>query len=71
MITRIGTILPGKKLDPWLPGMERYLPDDADVIIVGSVAQSYGVQTLDEWHAGQKHCWWVHKDNIRVKESLQ
>ena len=68
MTTRIGTILPGKKLDPWSDGMERHLPDGSDVVIVKEFPGSYGVLTLKEWHEGPaRGTWYVHKDNIQVK----
>lgn len=68
MTMQIGEILPGKKLDPWSPGMEEYLPDGSDVIITREASSSsWAVLTLNEWHSGETHCWYVHKDNIRLK----
>jgi hypothetical protein len=69
LTTRIGEILPGKKLDPWYPGMEPYLPDGADVIITHDnlMSQAYEVQTLDDWHSKSQAVWYVHRDNVKVK----
>jgi hypothetical protein len=67
MTTRLGTILPGQKLDPWCDGMEAYLPDNSDVIILRECGYSLKVVSVRDWHENPDDSWYVNKNNVQEK----